>query len=677
MQLIKTSGIIQAGHHIAMSIVIFTIIFGYSTIATGADIKTLSPPKTETPPSIDGILEDPCWETAAKGTDFYARQKGQATEPTDLYMCYDSENIYVALFCHDSQPDKIVATQTERDAYAFTDDLIWISFDTYHQHKTCDQFFVNAIGTQRDTRQRGTADKIEWKGDWLAAAKITDQGYIVEISIPFSLLNYPPGATDMGFNATRKLQRNAETSDWAPLDTGSDIQRYGDLANLDLPLPKDSPLTVMPYVLFTTGEDITKGRIGMDMKKKYLGDNTILLSVLPEFGTIEEAVKSIDFTYTAHRYMDNRPFFQEADNFFNSQYIYTPSIPDFDVGLKMFGRHGNLDYGIMQTMKLNERDDAIYKVNLDLPNQSDADIMVVTRDDDEVNNKVFSGTISTKLKTHTGLWFHGARSITADVENNGTHSSAGYWFSKKGWFLSLDYQRYSEFFYPASGYVDYPGSKNWSASLYREKESPGKSLRHFGSNLYVGRTWDDTHGLLDNRVDLSSWFELDSNIGFNLCHWYGSHIANYYEDDPGVDYYWNDDHMSLVWLGFNTDDIYRSCGISYTWGEIGGGSSETANLHCGFLPIKKLPIEISVKRAHRNNPEEGDIILWQGIFGARYEFSPEKSLSARVLYQEEGTNFTMSYRQQVRKGLDIFALFGDYNADKTKPEFSVKLVKAI
>ena len=61
----------------------------------------------------------------------------------------------------------------------------------------------------------------------------------------------------------------------------------------------------------------------------------------------------------------------------------------------------------------------------------------------------------------------------------------------------------------------------------------------------------------------------------------------------------------------------------------------------------------------------------------KYEITPEKSVSARLVHQKEGMNLTFSYRQQVRKGLDIYALFGDYNAEHTLKKLSVKMIMAL
>ena len=146
--------------------------------ASAEDTKKLVVPRTESPPKIDGALDDPCWKTAARGDGLILRSVGKlATEPTEFFVCYDQSGLYLGFYCHESQPDQIKATQTERDASLSSDDYVRVYLDTYHLHRTADEFFVNAIGTQRDERKRGTNEKISWKGDWQAAAKRVADGW--------------------------------------------------------------------------------------------------------------------------------------------------------------------------------------------------------------------------------------------------------------------------------------------------------------------------------------------------------------------------------------------------------------------------------------------------------------------------------------------------------------------
>lgn len=91
----------------------------------------------------------------------------------------------------------------------------------------------------------------------------------------------------------------------------------------------------------------------------------------------------------------------------------------------------------------------------------------------------------------------------------------------------------------------------------------------------------------------------------------------------------------------------------------------------------------------RDNVDEKDFTGWLGTLGARYEFTAEKSVAARLRYRtekgvvegepvdEKGTNLTISYQQRLRQGLDIFALFGDYNVDNTVNKFAIKVIAAM
>jgi hypothetical protein len=614
---------------------------------------------------------------SAKGENFLLRGvQSPATEQTEFFVCYDNTNFYFAFYAHESQLNGIIAQQKERDGDVFGDDLVWISLDTYNEHRTGDEFYVNAIGTQYDSRSRGTADKIEWKGDWRAAVSMVEDGWTVEIEIPFALLNYNPGAVSMGFNAHRREQRLDERSDWAYLDDGGQVFRYGDLEGLELPNPPDKPWVIMPYGLFDVSEDETNARVGVDIKKQFCGDNTLLISAFPDFGTIENAVKSINFSYTAYRYGDNRPFFQEAWGTFSSNYFYSTAIPDFDIGMKVFGKKGKLNYGLMRATTFGERDDTILTAGYDLPSLSSVSLMMIGRDDDDVNNKVIQFNASCDPLPQTSVWIGGAKSFTSNADKDGTDLYTGFWLTRDKFSFSGDYGQTTQYFNPASGYVDYPGAKYWSIFANYDIEQPGKSLREYGGSFSASRTWDNNHGLIDGGYYLYGSVDFANNTSWSTFHSWGPHIANY-DAEPDEPFYWYHDMTSRVSFNYNTDDSYRSGGISYRWGKQGGGPSESLSFSCGFLPMKKLPVNLTYQRVHRSNEIEGSVTNWQGIMGVTYEISPEKSLSARVIHQSGDTNFTMSYRQQVRKGLDIFALFGDYNSDTTVNKISVKMVMTL
>src|SRR5436305_615112 len=69
-------------------------------------------------PRLDGTLDDPSWQIATSIGDFHQREpfEGQpATERTEVRILYSRSEVYFGIFCHDSNPQGIVATQLRRD----------------------------------------------------------------------------------------------------------------------------------------------------------------------------------------------------------------------------------------------------------------------------------------------------------------------------------------------------------------------------------------------------------------------------------------------------------------------------------------------------------------------------------------------------------------------------------
>jgi len=59
---------------------------------------TVKIPRIDQPPSIDGTLDDVVWASAVHLTEFVQQQPlegAPATEATDIYIAYDSDNIYL------------------------------------------------------------------------------------------------------------------------------------------------------------------------------------------------------------------------------------------------------------------------------------------------------------------------------------------------------------------------------------------------------------------------------------------------------------------------------------------------------------------------------------------------------------------------------------------------------
>jgi len=108
--------------------------------------------KTDTPPVLDGKLDDPAWESALKVTGFKTFQPDYGKDPhyrTIAYAVYDKENLYIGYRCYDSSPKKIKATVTKRDNM-FEEDFASIILDTFNDKQGGYGFMVNPFGVQGD-----------------------------------------------------------------------------------------------------------------------------------------------------------------------------------------------------------------------------------------------------------------------------------------------------------------------------------------------------------------------------------------------------------------------------------------------------------------------------------------------------------------------------------------------
>ena len=189
--------------------------------------EILSIPKIDTPPIIDGDLEEEIWKKAIIFTDFKTLhpQPGlMPSEKTEVYMVYDREKIYIGFRCFDSEPQKIMAHSSIRDNPGRDD---WIAFclDTHNDEIHAYFFLVNPLGVQSDgTLNMDGNPSVTANRQWQSAVKHTQEGYSAEMAIPFWELSYPWNEDlVMGFKVARFISRKGEEVDFPEILPDRDI----------------------------------------------------------------------------------------------------------------------------------------------------------------------------------------------------------------------------------------------------------------------------------------------------------------------------------------------------------------------------------------------------------------------------------------------------------------------
>ena len=195
--------------------------------------RTIRASRTETPPKIDGKLDDACWQNSAKTGELiqFEPQRGEpATQPTTIYLAYDANKLYVAFECFKTDMDNLAANQTRRDSFFFSDDHVEILIDTFLDGRNCYAFALNALGTQTDRRlineganrrsgQSNIGTAISWDCDWQGQATKGTDRWTAEFAIPFAELRFSKKSetATWGINFWRNDEAFAEEQTWADL----------------------------------------------------------------------------------------------------------------------------------------------------------------------------------------------------------------------------------------------------------------------------------------------------------------------------------------------------------------------------------------------------------------------------------------------------------------------------
>jgi hypothetical protein len=174
--------------------------------------------RAETPPAIDGELNDPAWRRAPWSADFVDIEGDVRPKPkfrTRMKMLWDDRYLYVA--AEMEEPD-VWATLTAHDSVIFRDNDFEVFLDPGGKGIEYFEFEINALNTGWDLylakpyRKGGKADN-SWEIPGLQTAVRVqgtlnrsgdrDRGWTVEMAFPWDAFrgraqaNFPPRAGDV------------------------------------------------------------------------------------------------------------------------------------------------------------------------------------------------------------------------------------------------------------------------------------------------------------------------------------------------------------------------------------------------------------------------------------------------------------------------------------------------
>lgn len=342
------------------------------TAAPSAETRRFAVSPATSPIKVDGLLDEEAWKTALVVDlpfEWGRANNGPPPVATVSLVTYDSENFYVAFRCADPEPGAIRAHLMDRDAIAafIQDDHVGFNIDTFNDERRAFQFRVNPLGVQVDATfsEIDALEDFSWDAIWDAKGQVSDQGYTVEIAIPFKQLRFPRSDVPQtwGFEAFRSYPRNvryrisSKFTDRAKdclLCQENKIAGFSGIApgrNLELtPTVTGSRTDVVDT--FPNGE-LVKGdekvEPGLTVRWGVTPNTTLNATINPDFSQVETDSAQLEVnTRFALFFPEKRPFFLEGADLYLTplQAVFTRTVADPDWGVKVNTKEGKNSLGV-------------------------------------------------------------------------------------------------------------------------------------------------------------------------------------------------------------------------------------------------------------------------------------------------------------------------------------------
>jgi len=655
---------------------------------------------------IDGRLDEPAWEAVTFQGDFLQRETNEgepATERTEIAVLYDKRNIYFGIKCFDSDPEKIIAREMRRDASVDDDDYFEIVIDTYHDKRSGYYFITNAHGSKREAQlaNEGRDYNPAWDAVWNCKARITDEGWFLEIAIPWKTLRFAEHDSSVwGINFARMIRHKNEHVYWQNIPRhfgGSGLFRLSEAGTLRgmTDLKMGGNFELRPYFLGGLENDLRTNfstdhlsDIGLDSKIALTANLALNLTVNTDFAQVEADQEQVNLTRFSLYYPEKRDFFLEGAEVFSfggsrgghwhggstdMNLFYSRRLGLVDGhearilgGAKMVGKIGQYRIGLIniftddvsyvnhdgETIKVNSANFSVVRLSRDILKRGSVGMIVLNKEEIHSQhynrslgidgNLPFSNyfTVSGYLAGTSGPdQMEDGKRLNMNKQNIAGKLSLDY--NSDLWQFSTSYQDIGGRFNPEMGFnrrTDYRLSK---ASLeYSPRPKKSKIIRQFGYQVDGSYRSDHDNVMLDSEIEASFSIEFQNSSRFSL---------DVNRNKEFIDYDWEVREGFLIPMGSYTGFDYSiraesdkskaiAGEINVNYGDYYTGYNTRFGVTGTVTCFQPIRIELDYKHNYVDFPEGN---FHTNTLGLRmfYFFSTELYLKAYLQWNDDKLNY--------------------------------------
>jgi len=489
--------------------------------------------RTSSPPRLEDYVRGARGEDHVCVSDFRQREPGDGVPvslETTACLSYDRHHLYIVFICKDD-PAKVRARLSRREAI-FEDDIVGVVLDTFRDRRRAYLFLANPLGIQADgITGEGQEDDYSFDTLWYSDGRLTEDGFIVWMAIPFRSLRFPSARTQTwGIALGRIIPRLNEQAFWPYITrrVAGFLQQLATLEGVEDISPGRNG-QVIPYGAFAAARflDIpgvggprwraeVEGRGGADAKFVLRDAFTLDLTVNPDFSQVESDDPQVTLNQRFEVFFpEKRPFFLENAGFFQTMenLFFSRRIVDPQFGARLTGKAGRWALGALasddrapgRSVALTDpaygRRAAIgvLRVQREFAEQSSAGVLLTHRSFGAHSNSVLS--FDTLLRLGPNWTFTGQvmRSFTRsdDGRSSGPAYSLDLSYSGRHFFYSGEYVDRSPRFRSSLGFIRRVDVRQTEHFVRYRWFREGKRVQRFGPNLFTLANWDRRGRLQD------------------------------------------------------------------------------------------------------------------------------------------------------------------------------------
>ncbi len=671
--------------YLFLTLVMFCQVYALSHDDPEAVVPSVAALQTEQPINVDGKLDEPFWQECEVATGFInIRTQQPAEQQTLIRVAYTSSHLYISGECLDDNMADIRATERREDRSFSADDFIEIHLDPTHNHRSKYAFFSNPLGTPYDANE-GPSGRFNpgWTAEWDLEAKMLEDRWIFEMSIPFSIMNFfQTDDQTWGLNITRVRRSNDVTSFWSYNPTDYFKPRhFGHLTGLNLSDSQfDRNWEITPYISTQTdfnGDTDTYFRSGMDVSFRVTPSITTAWTLNPDFGQVEADADTIELRDTERFLPEKRLFFREGNELLSmrKQLYYSRRFTDIEAGAKASGEWDNYKFSF-----LNIQGDAVhgnrfygnstvFRTIQNVGERSTLGYYLNASEFDESHSRVASFDGNIFLNDDWQYRYQASLAYDRYVDETGTVEKdrldyLGYnsiQYESYPWDIDIGYQGISEEFNPVLGFIprrDIYGPF-FEVNYYHESDTLWYKewFALFETQLYENE--DDETVLRD--YTFYSRLVFPNDLGLRLGQNFDYH-APY------------DNTRTRAGFSVFSSDYWKRIELMWGGGEFENVEYNEFSLEKNFKPFDRWPIRYEFTIRFEDEPTGEKNTIWLNRIVFDYYFTDEMWLKSSLQHRNGGVgNISIIYGWEFIHNAHWYVVFNSVSDDDTTNGVFTKL----